>query len=135
MEYRRSYKTFAAALVVASLVASCGDDDSSSESTSPASTAGSEATVATETSDTAAATTEGSASDEEIRVLLSAPLTGDSAEFGVALQRGAELAADTINASEIGISIIRVDPNFSTKPRNWPKFPPQLISSPIAITF
>jgi branched-chain amino acid transport system substrate-binding protein len=39
------------------------------------------------------------ASEQTIRVLLSAPLTGDSAEFGLALERGAELAADQINAS------------------------------------
>jgi branched-chain amino acid transport system substrate-binding protein len=44
-----------------------------------------------------ATTGTGAGTGEEIRVLVSAPLTGDSAEIGQALLRGAQLAAKDIN--------------------------------------
>ena len=42
----------------------------------------------------------------------------------------APTATATMIASEIGMSITRPGPNSSTRPRNWPKLPPQEMSSP-----
>lgn len=96
MAYRRPSRAVAAAIVLAAFIAGCGGDDSSDESASTDATT----PAATEApADTTADTEPAGGSGEEIRVLLSAPLTGDSAEFGVALQRGAELAAEQINAA------------------------------------
>ena len=46
----------------------------------------------------------------------------------------APTAEPRISASEIGMSIIRSDPNSSSSPLNWPKLPPQPMSSPITMT-
>lgn len=76
MNGRRSISRLAAALAIATAATACGGSEPSS---SASTTAG------------------GSSSAEEIRVLLSAPLTGDSGEIGQNLLRGAELAAEQIN--------------------------------------
>lgn len=104
MGSRRSFRTAVVLLALVSMGTACGSDESASESTQAATTDAPAASdePATETSaapDTAAEEPTEEAAAEEIRVLLSAPLTGDSAEFGVALQHGAELAAEQINAA------------------------------------
>ncbi len=48
--------------------------------------------------------------------------------------RAAPTEAAMMIASEIGMSMMRSGPNSSTRPRNWPKLPPQLMSSPRTIT-
>jgi ABC-type branched-subunit amino acid transport system substrate-binding protein len=103
MTFRRTFRCLAAVMALATFAAACGGDDDASSATTAAAdetdapTAPTEAAVTTAAADGPATTGKQSADPEEIRVLVSAPLTGDSAEFGVALQRGAELAAKQIN--------------------------------------
>ena len=46
----------------------------------------------------------------------------------------APTATATMIASEMGMSTTRPPPNSSIRPRNWPKLPPQEMSSPSTST-
>ena len=75
---KRSLRWLSAFMALGLLAAACGDDDDSSNSN------GSEGT--------------GSGGDvEDIRILVTVPLTGDSAETGEDMVHGAELAAEYLN--------------------------------------
>lgn len=92
---RRLYGALAVAAV---MIAGCGSDDKASTTTAaPTTDAETTATNAAAATTAAATTAPTGGSSEELKLLMSVPLTGDNAEIGKNMEKGAQLAAKAIN--------------------------------------